>query len=192
MVEGQTGRPLGIVTVFQSARRPHLIARAGEEMERNQVWVRRGSHTFLAGREELREMHAFRQPEGPSVTIVNFTHPLTPSAVREMAHAMNAPIASIIDEPLQLDSTRPFEEQVRQAVEFVGFTSEEWQTLPMIVHVPGLAQAAAAILSELHGRMGHFPTILRLRPKGQGSPTEYVFAELINLQDVRDRARCCR
>jgi hypothetical protein len=45
------------------------------------------------------------------------------------------------------------------------------------------------VLAELHGRMGYFPPVLRLRPVEQALPPRYELAEVINLQAVRDSAR---
>ena len=41
--------------------------------------------------------------------------------------------------------------------------------------------------AELHGRIGHFPALVRLHPKS-GPLTTYEVAELLNLQTVRDEA----
>jgi hypothetical protein len=60
------------------------------------------------------------------------------------------------------------------------------------VNPPGLAPATAALLAELHGRMGYFPSILRLRPVSGTTPTRYEVAEIINLQALRDAARLQR
>jgi hypothetical protein len=44
------------------------------------------------------------------------------------------------------------------------------------------------LLVEIHGRIGHFPTLIRIRPK-HGSITTYEVIELLNLQTLRDAAR---
>jgi hypothetical protein len=58
-----------------------------------------------------------------------------------------------------------------------------------LVNLPALAPAAAALLAELHGRMGYFPAIVRIRPVAGSTPPAYEVAEIINLQAVRDAAR---
>jgi hypothetical protein len=83
-------------------------------------------------------------------------------------------------------------DQVRELVDRIGLSSTEWQTLPLIVNLPGYAPVAAALLAELHGRIGHFPAILWLRPVPDSTPTRYEVAEIINLQAVRDAARARR
>ncbi len=45
------------------------------------------------------------------------------------------------------------------------------------------------LLAELHGRMGYFPSILRLRPVRDSLPPAFEIAEILNLQALRDRAR---
>jgi hypothetical protein len=68
-------------------------------------------------------------------------------------------------------------------------TSEQWQTQPILVVLPSLNYAAAALLAELHGRMGYFPSIVRLRPVKDALPPRYELAEIIDLQALRASAR---
>ncbi len=49
------------------------------------------------------------------------------------------------------------------------------------------APAAFLLLAEIHGRIGHFPTLVRMRPK-HGSVTSYEVVELLNLQTIRGAA----
>ncbi|BCL77993.1 hypothetical protein ccbrp13_04580 [Ktedonobacteria bacterium brp13] len=58
----------------------------------------------------------------------------------------------------------------------------------MLINPPGFAATALALVAEIHGRMGHFPMILRLRP-AEGPVTRFEVAEIINLQNVRDDSR---
>ncbi|MCL4266143.1 MAG: hypothetical protein KJ069_23235 [Anaerolineae bacterium] len=48
------------------------------------------------------------------------------------------------------------------------------------------------MLAELHGRMGYFPAIIRLKPIPDSLPPQFEFAEIINLQAIRDRSRTHR
>ncbi|MEZ4737472.1 MAG: CRISPR-associated protein Csx15 [Caldilineaceae bacterium] len=61
--------------------------------------------------------------------------------------------------------------------------------MPIVVHPPGFVPGALALLSELHGRMGYFPAVVRLRSVSGSTPRVYEFAEIINLQALRDAAR---
>jgi hypothetical protein len=71
----------------------------------------------------------------------------------------------------------------------VGLTSQEWQTLPILVNLPSLNVIAAVLLAELHGRTGHFPAVIRLRPIPNSTPPQFEVAEVLNLQAIRDSAR---
>ena len=191
VTEPETGREVGILTIFQSQARPHSISRQGEGIELNQNWIRRGSHAELASREELEEMFRARR-SGQGITVLNFHHPITQEVLDRYCADADCRVDAVIEVPVQLDDEQPFEDQVRRIVDFAGLTSEEWQTLRLAVMLPGYAPAAAVLLAELHGRMGHFPTVLRQRPVQQGSPTQFAFAEAINLQEIRSRSRCAR
>jgi hypothetical protein len=120
--------------------------------------------------------------------ILNFTHPLT-SAQRDQLASQLGQEPEIRTIPVQINNDSPLTEQIVRIVDAVELTSEEWQTLPIIVNPPGFAPAAFVLLAELHGRMGHFPTLLRLRPVVGSVPTSYEVAELLNLQTVREEAR---
>lgn len=124
--------------------------------------------------------------------LLNFTHPLTP-AQRDQIESLTAqPIADQHSQMPQFDPEQPLADQIRALVDAVGLSAEAWQTTPLVVNPPGLAPAAAALLAELHGRMGYFPSILRLRPVSGTTPTRYEVAEIINLQALRDAARLQR
>jgi hypothetical protein len=120
--------------------------------------------------------------------ILNFTHPLT-SAQRDQLVSQLGQELEVRTIPVQINNDSPLTEQIVTIVDAVELTSEEWQTLPIIVNPPGFAPAAFVLLAELHGRMGHFPTLLRLRPVVGSVPTSYEVAELLNLQTVREEAR---
>jgi len=66
---------------------------------------------------------------------------------------------------------------------------EEWQTEPILMALPALNYSAAVILADVHGRMGHFPTIVHISPVPGSVPTRYDVLELIDLQRVRDARR---
>jgi hypothetical protein len=95
----------------------------------------------------------------------------------------------VLDFKPQFDHEQPFADQVRALVESIGYSPEDWQTMPIIVNPPAFAPIAAVLLAELHGRMGYFPPIVRLKPIPHSTPPRYEVAEIINLQAVRDRAR---
>jgi hypothetical protein len=77
-------------------------------------------------------------------------------------------------------------------VDSVDLAPSDWQTQPLLVVPPSLNFIAVTLLAELHGRMGYFPPVVRLRPVAGSTPTRYEVAEIINLQQVRDEARSRR
>jgi hypothetical protein len=123
--------------------------------------------------------------------ILNFTHPLTPEHITQIESLAHASIDDIHTIAVQINQSEPLETQIRTIVDAVPITSEEWQTRPILINPPGYAPAAFVLLAELHGRVGHFPTFIRLRPK-QGPVTSFEVAELLNLQTIRETARTYR
>ncbi len=71
----------------------------------------------------------------------------------------------------------------------VPLSPEEWQSASILVNPPALNFITALTLAELHGRMGYFPPVVRLRPVQQALPPRYEVAEVLNLQQTRDEAR---
>ena len=121
--------------------------------------------------------------------LLNFSHPLTPDQRAQTEALIGGKVTKTRSEMPQFDHALPFDGQIRALVDRVGLSPEEWQTTPLLVNLPGYAPAAAVLLAELHGRSGNFPTIMRTRPLAGSTPTRYEVAEVLNLQQVRDRAR---
>lgn len=120
--------------------------------------------------------------------ILNFTHPLTLDQRTQIEALANTSIEDIRTIPVQIDQTEPLEPQITAIVDLISLSSEEWQTRLLLINPPGYAPAAFVLLAELHGRIGHFPSLIRLRPKS-GPVTSYEVAELLNLQNIREAAR---
>jgi hypothetical protein len=95
----------------------------------------------------------------------------------------------MIDVKVQFLQEEPFGPQAVAAVNAVGLTAVEWQTLPLLVVSPALAPIACACLAEIHGRSGHFPPIVRLAPRPAATPPVFDVAEVLDLQRVREEAR---
>ena len=120
--------------------------------------------------------------------ILNFTHPLTLEQRAQIETLAHTSIEEIRTIPVQIDQIEPLKPQITAIVDAAGLSSEEWQTRSLLINPPGYAPAAFVLLAELHGRMGHFPALIRLRPK-PGPVTSYEVAELLNLQTIREEAR---
>ena len=121
--------------------------------------------------------------------VVNFTHPLTEAQCVQLEELTGRPIDDIRDVPGHFDNNRPFADQVAERVNGAELTSTEWQTKPILVNPPAFAPVAAILIAELHGRMGYFPSLIRIRPLAGSTPPQFEVAEIINLQAVRDTSR---
>jgi len=124
--------------------------------------------------------------------ILNFTHPLTAPQTAALEQHTGERVERVIEVKTQLDPAQLFSEQVHTLIESIGLTEAEWQTLPLLINLPSHNVIAALALAELHGRMGYFPAVIRLRPIPNATPPQFEVAEIINLQAVRDRARQMR
>ncbi|MEZ4726040.1 MAG: CRISPR-associated protein Csx15 [Caldilineaceae bacterium] len=124
--------------------------------------------------------------------ILNFTHPLTATQRQQVEALTQQSITQVLGELTTFDQGAALAPQITALVERVGLTAKDWQSLPILVNLPGHAAAAACLLAELHGRMGHFPAILRVRPVAGNAVTQFEVAEIINLQVLRDTARTQR
>ena len=120
--------------------------------------------------------------------ILNFTHPLTAEQRAQIEVLAEVSIDEVRTIPVQIDQAESLEPQITSIVDAAGLSSEEWQTRSLLINPPGYAPAAFVLLAELHGRIGHFPSLIRLRPKS-GPVTTYEVAELLNLQTIREAAR---
>lgn len=121
--------------------------------------------------------------------LLNFFHPLTPEQLRQVEEMSGSKVERVIEVRTQFDHNRPFAAQVRELVDGLGLTPKQWQTTSLLINPPTLHVIAVTLLAHLHGRMGYFPAVLRLRPIPDTTPPQFEVAEIINLQAVRDEAR---
>ncbi|MFH1635176.1 MAG: CRISPR-associated protein Csx15 [Chloroflexota bacterium] len=121
--------------------------------------------------------------------ILNFSHPLTAPQRTQLESLTGQPITEVRHVPALFDNAESFHSQICRLVDSLNLTPEEWQTRPILLVPPAYNFAALTLLAELHGRMGYFPAIVRIRPVPETTPPRYEVAEIINLQAVRDIAR---
>jgi len=124
--------------------------------------------------------------------LLNFSHPLTEPNLAQLAELLGEAPPAPIDSMPQFDHGRSFAEQAAELADSTGLSPTQWQTEPILINPPGHALITAALLAELHGRMGHFPTVIRLRPVAGAVTPQFEVAELVNLQAIRDKARQTR
>lgn len=126
------------------------------------------------------------------VKMLNFAHPLTESNLQEIETLACCEVSEVIQVPSQIDPARHLEPQIACRLEDLGLTAQEWQSQLLLVNLPSLTCSAAVVLALLHGRMGYFPPVLRLRPETGNLVTRFVVAEIINLRAIRERGRGMR
>jgi len=126
------------------------------------------------------------------VWIINFGHPLTEEQKQSIERITQASIEQIIAITPQFDNSLSYAEQCVELIDRVGLTPEQWQGLRLLVVPPSFAPIASCVIAELHGRMGYFPPIVRLRPIANCVPPQFEVAEIINLQAIREEARSRR
>ncbi|OQA41332.1 MAG: hypothetical protein BWY52_02605 [Chloroflexi bacterium ADurb.Bin325] len=124
--------------------------------------------------------------------VLNFSHPLTADHLTQLQALTGRAVERVVDVPVQFDVTVSFVAQVGALVDGIGLSSVEWQTTQILVNPPALNFITAVLLAELHGRMGYFPPMMRLRPVSDSLPPRFEVAEIINLQTVREDARLRR
>jgi transcriptional regulator with XRE-family HTH domain len=140
----------------------------------------------LSGTKAIRVSPAHRITE--SLVLLNFAHILTESQKARIEELAGSSIDKTLDIPTLINEAEPLGPQIASLLDTIDLSIEEWHTSHILVNPPGYAPAAFLLLAEIHGRSGHFPGFVRLRPV-QGSITTYEVAEIINLQAVRDSAR---
>lgn len=121
--------------------------------------------------------------------LLNFSHPITDLQRSQITALTGAEPARVIDALPQFDDQQPFAEQVQALLAELPLTPAQWQGEPLLVVLPSLNFIAAALLAELHGRMGYFPPVVRTRPVAGSVLRQFEVAEILNLQAIRERAR---
>ena len=124
--------------------------------------------------------------------LINFAHPLTDENMQQIEKLIGQKVDSVTAIPAQFDPSIDFVPQVSKLIQSMNISARNWQTEPILVNLPSLNTIASLLLAELHGRMGYFPAILRLRSVEGAVPPKFEVAEIINLQQVRDSARLKR
>ncbi|WP_245863205.1 CRISPR-associated protein Csx15 [Candidatus Viridilinea mediisalina] len=126
-----------------------------------------------------------------TILLLNYSHPLTAEQEAQLGAMLAAPLV-VRNLATHVDRTRPLAEVACELADLAELSSTAWQTTPFVLNPPALAPVALALLAEIHGRCGNFPTLLHVRPVADSLPTRYEIAELLNLQTVRDAARMRR
>ncbi|HHW86814.1 MAG TPA: hypothetical protein GX400_11480 [Chloroflexi bacterium] len=121
--------------------------------------------------------------------LLNFSHPLTEAQRSQIEALTGQSIAAVRELPTQFDEQQPFAPQLAGLMATIDLTPAQWQGEPILVVLPSLNFIAAALLAELHGRMGFFPPVVRTRPVAGSVPRRFEVAEILDLQALREAAR---
>jgi len=121
--------------------------------------------------------------------LLNFSHPVSPQQLAQIQALAGRPVDRVVSFKTQLDQSDSFKTQISKLFLDAGLDAVEWQTQPILVNLPSLTSAAGVVLSEIHGRAGYFPPILRFRQTQGSLPPVYEVAEILNLQEIRNSAR---
>jgi len=121
--------------------------------------------------------------------LLNFSHPITKEQKKQIKSLIGKKRIQIFDISSQFDQNLPFADQIQQLVDSISLSPDAWQKTPLLINPPSYNFAAIVLLAELHGRMGYFPAIIRIRPIPDSVPMIYEIAEIINLQSIRELAR---
>jgi hypothetical protein len=121
--------------------------------------------------------------------LLNFSHPLTDAHLARIAELTGKPMDRVFDVRTHFDPAVSFPEQAKALIDQLPLSSQEWQSASLLVNPPSLSAIACLVLAELHGRMGYFPPILRLRAVLDSTPPAFEVAEIISLHKVREQAR---
>ena len=127
------------------------------------------------------------EPRTNDILVLNFAHPLTVQQQAQIEELSNTTIENIITIPTLINEEEPLEPQIASLIDAVDQSTQDWHKRDILINPPGYAPAAILLLAAIHGRIGHFPTLIRMRPK-HASVTTYEVIELLNLQTIRDAA----
>ena len=124
--------------------------------------------------------------------ILNFSHPISDDQTKDIESLTGQEIERIYEIPVQFDNQESFIKQLKELMSELPLTSNQLQTESILIILPALNFITGILLAELHGRMGYFPSIVRIRPVSGSLPPRFEVAEILNLQEIRDLARATR
>ncbi|HXX79723.1 MAG TPA: CRISPR-associated protein Csx15, partial [Ktedonobacteraceae bacterium] len=133
-------------------------------------------------------MNTTKAPNTNDILVLNFAHSLTQEQQAQIEELSETSIENIITISTLINEEEPLEPQIATLIDAADQAAPDWSERDILINPPGYAPAALLLLAAIHGRIGHFPTLIRMRPK-HASITTYEVIELLNLQTTRDGAR---
>ena len=98
--------------------------------------------------------------------ILNFSHALSEEQFAQLHDKFDLDIApeDVIGIKTDLDLAQPLGPQVVELMNGIGWSRPEWETTATLVILPSHPDIAVLVASEIEGRRGHLPDILRRKP----------------------------
>lgn len=158
---------------------------------RNLPWIFR---LVRNGWRRLRRLFRQSWKEGDRFLALNFSgHPVLAGQQKAIQKRMGWPALEVIDVPMgTVAEDENFLKTAIRKVDGIDLLPNEWQTFSLVAVPSGYSPLWSALLAEIHGRLGHFPDVVRLRPAPQGEKEKFEVAEILDLRDVRHQARTKR
>jgi len=150
-----------------------------------------GTVALDAVRHQARETRY--EGEGPDneqrrTIVLNFSHDFNEQQSEEIARLVGDEwgIQTVggLSRQYRYNTAEELSEQVREQVAAAGISPWAWQNCKIVVNLPAHSGGAMVALAEMHGRMGYFPTVLRIERAEDG----FHFTEAIDLEKLRLRA----
>ena len=114
--------------------------------------------------------------------VINLSHPLSEVAIEQLG---NPCIETV---KVQIDLDAPMAEQISTIIDEIE-TSLDGSVPGLAFVLPGMSEATAYLLAELHGRMGTFPNIVPLRRDNESGIFVVADEGVQSLEAVRQDAR---
>ena len=132
----------------------------------------------------------FRKRQGGLTMILNCSgHPVHPAQKSAIENLMHWQEAEVLDVALgNVPEDEHFIPAIEKAVDRLDLTSKDWEQ-PIVVIPAGYAPIWSVLQPILHGRLGHFPDVVRLRPVDPITGVRYEVAEIMPLQQLRHESR---
>lgn len=121
--------------------------------------------------------------------LINFSHPITADQQKKIEAITNQSVSEVFEIKVNLNLQEAFAPQVEALLDQIPLTERQLQELPILINLPALNYIAGLLLAGLHGRMGYFPPVIRLRPVAGLVPPQHEVAEILELQAFRDEER---
>lgn len=125
-------------------------------------------------------------PLGGEVLVLNFSHPITEVQKGEIAKLVGVELTDIefregLSRQYAYTTADELVAAVRDQVNAAKVSAADWQSTRVFVNLPALSAGAMIALAEMHGRMGYFPSALRIEKVGDS----FSFTEVVELDSLR-------